>query len=106
MAFSTQFVASAGGTVEEIAVSNSGNGFGNSLPLTTVNAGTGAWVWVDGSKNGSAFDLVVAQKKYEIKSASSRAGGGGHFTGSVAVSMVTQSGSTATFSGTVYVIRI
>lgn len=111
MAFTTQFVMGAGGVeVEEIPVSMSGSGSGNVYPLTTVNAGTGAWVWVDGALSpastgsSNAPELAVGSRNYRVNG--DRAGGGGHFTGTVNIAIHSRASGTTTFSGTVYVIRV
>ena len=109
MAFTTEFVMGAGGSVEveEIPVSMSGGGNGTVYPLTTVNAGTGAWVWVDGEKTGTPSPtLNVGAKSYAIAGGTTRAGGGGHFTGNVAVSVTTSSFTTISLAGTVHVTRM
>ena len=108
MAFTTEFVMGAGGAeVEEIPVSMSGGGAGNVYPLTTVDAGAGAWVWVEGEKVGnSACTLTVGGKSYAGASAPTRAGGGGYFIGNVACSVTTIGFSNVTFSGKVYVTRM
>lgn len=109
MAFSTEFVMGAGGSVEveEIPVSMSGYGNGTVHPLTTVNAGSGAWVWVDGERTGTVTQtLNVGSKNYSQSSGTTRGGGGGYFTGNVAVSVTTAGYSTTTFTGTVYVARL
>lgn len=108
MAFTTEFVMGAGGAdVEEIPVSMSGSGNGTVYPLTTVNAGTGAWVWVEGAKSGnSPITLNVGAKSYAGGSAPTRAGGGGYFTGNVACSATTGGFTAITFTGTVYVTRL
>ena len=109
MAFSTEFVMGAGGAVEveEIPVSMSGSGNGTVYPLTTVNAGTGAWVWVDGERTGNGTQtLNVGSKNYAQNSGTTRGGGGGYFTGNVAISIVTTGYSTTTFTGKVYVTRM
>ena len=108
MAFSTEFVMGAGGAeVEEIPVSMSGGGSGTVYPLTTVNAGTGAWVWVEGEKTGSgAPTLTVGANSYAVGGGTTRAGGGGYFIGNVACSITTSGFATTTFDGTVYVTRV
>lgn len=111
MAFTTEFVMGAGGSVEEIPVSMSGAGNGTVHPLTTVNAGAGAWVWVEGALSagsGAASTspiLNVGDRPYAVNGA--RAGGGGYFTGAVAVTIQSRSSvSATTFTGTVYVTRM
>lgn len=107
MAFTTEFVMGAGGSVEEIPVSMSGSGSNTVHPLTTVDAGSGAWVWVDGEKTGSVtFTLTVGAKRYGGSSGTTRAGGGGYFTGNVECSITTSGFNTTTFSGKVYVTRV
>ena len=116
MAFTTEFVLGAGGSVEveEITVSMSGGG-GNSTnpnvyPLTTVSAGAGAWVWVDGALNvpntttTSLPQLRVGNLTYTL--VGDRGGGGGYFTGTVNVAVLSRTFSSTTFTGTVYVIRV
>lgn len=110
MAFSTEFVMGAGGAdVEEIPVSMSGSGT-TTYPLTTVNAGTGAWVWVDGALNApnttptSLPQLQVGNRGYTL--GQGRAGGGGYFTGTVNVAILSRTFSVTTFTGTVYVTRV
>lgn len=108
MAFTTEFILGAGGGVEEIPVSMSGSG-NTTYPLTTVNAGTGAWVWVDGAISPgsqgavSAPQLHVGNRTYMPIGA--RAGGGGYFTGTVEVSISSRSFNTTSFTGTVYITR-
>lgn len=108
MAFTTEFVMGAGGAeVEEIPVSMSGSGTNTVHPLTTVDAGSGAWVWVEGEKTGNAtFTLTVGAKSYAGDTGTTRAGGGGYFTGNVACSVRTAGIATTTFAGTVYVTRL
>ena len=109
MAFTTEFVMGAGGSVEEIPVSMSGNGT-NTYPLTTVDAGDGAWVWVDGDLNPGAGgsvtspQLQVGNLIYAVNG--DRAGGGGYFTGTVQIDIRSRTSGTTTFDGTVYVIRV
>ena len=111
MAFTTEFVMGAGGAqVEEIPVSMSGSGVGTVYPLTTVDAGDGAWVWVDGALSAGAGSstsspiLNVGDRPYSVNGA--RAGGGGYFTGAVTVAIQSRNFSTTTFTGTVYVTRM
>ena len=111
MAFTTEFVMGAGGAeVEEIPVSMSGGGNGNVYPLTTVDAGTGAWVWVEGALSPGAGgtitspQLQVGNRIYAVNG--DRAGGGGYFTGTVTVSVNSRTSGTTTFDGTVYVTRM
>ena len=108
MAFTTEFVMGAGGAeVEEIPVSMSGGGNGTVYPLTTVDAGGGAWVWVEGEKTGSGSPtLTVGAKSYGVGGGTTRAGGGGYFTGNVACSITTSGFAANTFSGKVYVTRV
>ena len=108
MAFTTEFVMGAGGAeVEEIPVSMSGSGNGTVYPLTTVDAGDGALVWVEGEKTGSgAPTLTVGGNSYTVGGGTTRAGGGGYFIGNVACSMTTIGFATTTFSGKVYVTRL
>ena len=109
MAFTTEFVMGAGGAVEveEIPVSMSGSGPDKVHPLTTVDAGTGAWVWVDGERTGTGTQtLNVGSKNYSQNAGTTRGGGGGYFTGNVAVSIVTVGYATTTFTGKVYVTRM
>lgn len=109
MAFTTEFVMGAGGAVEveEIPVSMTGSGSGNVHPLTTVNAGTGAWVWIIGEKTGTpTTTLNVGAKSYNIAGGTTRAEGVGHFTGNVAISVTTSGLSQVTVTGTVYVARM
>lgn len=109
MAFTTEFVMGAGGTVEEIPVSMSGYGT-TTYPLTTVNAGTGAWVWVDGDLSpgaggtATAPQLQVGNLIYAVNG--DRAGGGGYFTGTVQIDIRSRNFSPTTFDGTVYVTRM
>ena len=111
MAFTTEFVMGAGGAeVEEIPVSMSGGGTGTVYPLTTVNAGTGAWVWVEGALSpgsvaaASAPQLRVGSRDYVA--IGNRTGGGGYFTGTVQIDILNRHFSTTTFTGTVYVTRM
>lgn len=111
MAFSTEFVMGAGGAeVEEIPVSASGVGNPVTYPLTTVNAGNGAWIWVDGTLSigtsvmANAPQLHIGDRYYGVFGP--RAGCGGYFTGSVPIRMISRSNYTSTFSGTVYVTRV
>ena len=107
MAFTTEFVMGAGGGVEEIPVSMSGGGSGTVYPLTTVNAGSGAWVWVEGEKaQGGTATLTVGAKSYAVTTPAGRLGGGGYFTGNVAISITTGGFTTVTFTGKVYVTRV
>ena len=110
MAFTTEFVMGAGGAVEveEIPVSGEGDGSGTVYPLATVNAGSGAWVWVDGERAGQApSTLNVGAKEYASPSGESRAGGGGYFTGSVVITYTIRGlGTRNSFTGTVYVTRL
>ena len=108
MAFTTEFVMGAGGAeVEEIPVSMSGSGNGTVYPLATVDAGDGAWVWVDGTKSGgNEFSLNIGDKSFRLASTSTRFGGVGYVTGSVPVSVTTHSFNSVTCTGTVYVIRV
>lgn len=111
MAFSTEFVMGAGGAeVEEIPVSMNGGGSGTVYPLTTVDAGDGAWVWAEGAISpGSAAlttapHLRVGSRVYTA--IGDRTGGGGYFTGTVQVDILNRHFSTTTFTGTVYVTRV
>ena len=112
MAFTTEFVMGAGGAVEveEIPVSMSGGGSGNVYPLTTVDAGTGAWVWVEGALDPAATTLSgiphlqVGSRTYP--GIGDRIGGGGYFTGTVNVSMLSRTFASTTFTGKVYVTRM
>ena len=116
MAFTTEFVMGTGGAVEveEIPVSMSGGGGSSSAPtvypLTTVNAGTGAWVWVDGTLAVSTTQvsvlpqLQVGNRVYTL--GQDRAGGGGYFTGTVNVAVLSRSFASTTFTGKVYVTRM
>ena len=109
MAFTTEFVMGAGGAVEveEIPVSMSGSGNGTVHPLATIDAGTGAWVWVIGEKVGSSNPtLNVGVKSYQIAAGTTPVEGVGHFTGNVAISITTGGFGTVTFTGTVYVARM
>ena len=109
MAFTTEFVMGAGGSVdvEEIPVSMSGSGQNTVHPLTTVDAGSGAWVWVEGQRGGgSSLTLQVGAKSYATDTGTTRAGGGGYFIGNVACSITTRGFSVTTFTGTVYVTRL
>lgn len=99
-----------GAQAVEIPVAMFGRGSGNVHPMTTVDAGAGAWVWVDGALdpgNGTSAtgspQLQVGDHVYAVNG--SRAGGGGHFTGTVAIAVTTRANlSDTSFSGTVYVI--
>ena len=111
MAFTTEFVMGAGGAqVEEVPVSMNGGGTGTTYPLTTVNAGTGAWVWVEGAlaapsaTSNSSPQLQVGSRTYT--GIGDRIGGGGYFTGTVNVSVLSRTFSATTFTGTVYVTRL
>lgn len=111
MAFSTEFVMGAGGAqVEEVPVSMNGGGTGTAYPLTTVNAGTGAWVWVEGAlvppstTSNSSPQLQVGSRTYP--GIGDRIGGGGYFTGTVNVSVLSRTFSATTFTGKVYVTRM
>ena len=112
MAFTTEFVMGAGGAVEveEIPVSMSGGGGGTVYPLTTVNAGAGAWVWVEGAlvpastTSSSVPHLQVGSRTYP--GIGDRIGGGGYFTGTVNVSVLSRTFSATTFTGKVYVTRM
>lgn len=116
MAFTTEFVMGAGGAVEveEIPVSMSGGGGSAAgptvYPLTTVNAGTGAWVWVDGALNAPATtqtglpQLQVGNRVYTL--GMDRAGGGGYFTGTVNVAIRSRTFAPTSFTGKVYVTRV
>ena len=110
MAFTTEFVMGAGGSVEEIPVSMSGSGVGTVYPLTTVDAGDGAWVWVDGALSAgsggptSSPILNVGDRPYSVNGA--RAGGGGYFTGAVTVAIQSRNFNPTAFDGTVYVTRV
>lgn len=115
MAFTTEFVMGAGGVeVEEIPVSMNGGGGSSANPtvytLTTVNAGTGAWVWTEGaittpSTTGTGLpQLRVGSRIYTL--GQDRAAGGGYFTGTVNVAVLSRTYGSTTFSGTVYVIRL
>ena len=107
MAFTTEFVMGAGGSVEEIPVSMSGSGNGTVYPIATVDAGDGAWVWVDGERTGNGTQtLNVGSKNYSQNSGTTRGGGGGYFTGNVAISIVTTGYAPTTFTGKVYVTRM
>lgn len=115
MAFTTEFVLGAGGSVEveEIPVSMSGGGGSSSTPnvypLTTVSAGTGAWVWVEGAPSvpGGALNppqLRVGDRLYTL--GQDRGGGGGYFTGTVNVAVLSRTFGTTTFTGKVYITRV
>lgn len=111
MAFTTEFVMGAGGAeIEEIPVSMSGGGHGNVYPLTTVDAGAGAWVWVSGTINsastGSAGAPQIQVGPHLFTVPYSPAAGGGYVTGSAAVAIVSRHFNTTTFTGTVYVYRL
>ena len=110
MAFTTEFVMGAGGAeVEEIPVSMSGGGTAT-YPLATVDAGDGAWVWVDGALSAGSGSsttspiLNVGDRPYSVNGA--RAGGGGYFTGAVTVAIQSRNFNPTTFTGTVYVARL
>ena len=114
MAFTTEFVMGAGGAeVEEIPVSMNGGG-GSSVaptvyPLATVDAGAGAWVWVEGpvtpgSTGSSAPELQVGSHIY--RAIGERVGGGGYFTGLVTASVLSRSSFATKFTGKVYVTRV
>ena len=112
MAFSTEFVMGAGGAVEveEIPVSMNGGGNGTVYPLTTVNAGAGAWVWTEGAITAPNItgaglpQLQVGDRIYTL--GQDRAGGGGYFTGTVNVAIRSRTFASTTFDGKVYVTRM
>ena len=110
MAFTTEFVMGAGGAVEEIPVSMSGGGRDTVYPLTTVDAGGGAWVWAEGAISPgstgatSAPQLRVGSRAYTASG--DRTGGGGYFTGTVQIDILSRYPSTNSFTGTVYVTRM
>lgn len=91
-----------GAQVEEIPVSMSGSG---TQTLATIDAGGGAYVWLDGTRTGlQNSTLAVGGRSYLLASNSARVGGGGFFTGTVAVTLSSPS-APLSFEGTVYVIR-
>lgn len=116
MAFTTEFVMGAGGSVEEIPVSMSGGGSGNVYPLTTVDAGTGAWVWINGTVTEGSSS---ASLRPHIKMGNTLCedphmilvelvGGlvGGYFTGTVQIDVLSRGSLSSSFTGTVYVARV
>lgn len=117
MAFTTEFVMGAGGAeVEEIPVSMSGGGTTTVYPLTTVDAGAGAIVFVAGTMTpGSTLSagrphLRIGSHTHEEPhvqlSGPAGLGLGVRGTGSVQVAVLSRSVGTTSFTGTVYVARL
>ena len=118
MAFSTEFVMGAGGAVEveEIPVSMNGGGNGTVYPLTTVNAGAGAIVFVAGTLTpGSTLNagrphLRIGSHPHEEPHAQlsgpAGLGLGARVTGSVQVAVLSRSVGATSFTGMVYVARL
>lgn len=110
-------IGQIGGTsVDEIPVSMNGGGSGTVYPLTTVNAGPGAFIAVGGTLSTSSFDaykayLRVGTLTFEnanilLTSLSAIPRPGGYFTGIVQVAIVSRTSSATSFTGTVYVARL
>lgn len=121
MAFTTEFVMGAGGSVEEIPVSMNGGGGSNSNPtayqLVTVDAGSGAIVLVAGNMNptstasSSRPHLQIGTRTHDDPSTYLTGPTGlmigVRATGIVQVAVVSRSPvGTTTFTGTVYVARL
>lgn len=118
MAFSTEFVMGAGGAVEveEIPVSMSGGGYNTNYPLTTVNAGVRAIVFVSGTMvpahTSTSYTPHLIIGSYTHESPRDHLTGPTGLgivttaTGSVQVSVRSRYSSTTTFTGTVYVVRL
>lgn len=120
MAFTTEFVLGAGGTVEEIPVSMNGGGGGSSsptvYPLTTVDAGDGAIVLVAGTMvPGSTIANIrphlqvgahTHQEPHTYLTGPTGLGIGVRATGSVQVEVLSRTSGATTFTGTVYVVRM
>lgn len=121
MALTTEFVLGTGGSVEEIPVSMSGAGGSSTtplaFPLTTVDAGTGAWVMVGGTFSGTGTSsnsgirphLMLGQLTHEYPYVALQYGGflATQASGTVEVSILSRYGTVATsFTGTVYVARL
>lgn len=115
MAFGTELVMGAGGSVEEIPVSMSGSGNGTYYPLIIINAGSGSLVALTGSMSpGSTSStnrphLMVGPKTYITPHAvfdGADAGFVAHHSGIVSISVLSRSASTTSFNGLVRVIRI
>lgn len=105
-----------GAQVEEIPVSMNGGGSGTVYPLTTVDAGAGAFIAVGGTLSTSSFDAYRAYLRVgtlTFESASILLTGpsaiprpGGYFTGIVQVAILSRTSSATSFTGTVYVARL
>lgn len=118
MAFSTEFVMGAGGSVEveEIPVSMSGSGNGTMYPLTTVDAGGGAWIVITGmmvpagTGNSRPYLHVgseVCDSPHAVLTGSANLGIGALATGTVAISIQSRAlAGTTTFTGKVHVVRL
>ena len=120
MAFTTEFVMGAGGSVEEIPVSMSGSGGSSSNPtahpLTTVDAGDGATIVLTGtldpastSTNGRPhvqIGTLIHSDPSPFLIGPGAVGVGGFFTGVVDVSVLSRTLTTTSFTGTVYVARL
>ena len=116
MAFTTEFVMGAVGSVEEIPVSMSGGDSGNTYPLATVDAGDGAIILVagtmsPGSTNSSnrphlLFGSITQEWPHPQLTGPDGPGVGVLASGSVAVEIRSRTASSTTFTGTVYVARL
>ncbi|MGW8593244.1 hypothetical protein ACWGLC_16255 [Dietzia sp. NPDC055877] len=115
MAFTTEFVMGAGGGVEEIPVSMSGGGAGTVYPLTTVDAGAGAFILVSGAMTGSTFEsqrphLQIGTHTHTdprlYLTGPNGLGIWAKATGTVQVAVLSRVTSTTTLTGTVYVSRL
>ena len=116
MAFTTDFVMGAGGSVEEIPVSMSGGGNGTVYPLTTIDAGSGAIILLLGTltTNQSSASYVphlrigalTHQDPRLYLTGPTATGIGVRAEGEVQISILSRVSSTTTFSGTVYVARL
>lgn len=121
MAFTTEFVMGAGGSVEEIPVSMSGGGGTASsptvYPLATVDAGAGALIAVGGTltpgTTSSAYEpqltvggLTFASPRLLLTGPDASPRPGGLLTGTVQIAILSRTSGTTTFTGTVYVVRL
>lgn len=118
MAFTTEFVMGAGGGVEEIPVSMSGGGGGPSsptaYPLTTVDAGDGAFIAVGGTMSTTSLNpahldiggIAFADARVLLTGPAVIPRPAGYVTGTVSVAVLSRNSSATTFTGTVYVYRL